>query len=252
MNQTTETDLISPALRAAPWQELGTDVRGATDSATAIKRAGLDWEVHQTPVRYFDGTQERIIDSLKVNYRADTGEALGVVTDRYTVVQNKTVFKFADRLVGEGLQYGRAGEIQDGCRVWLEAALPATIILEDAFDPYLLFTSGHDGKSAIQISMMAMRRVCANGMTIPIALRKWHLPHFKTVREKILDVRQALSQTGKYMEELSWRADALATEKLGQNDLRRFIEKLFPAEDTERKNNRIKREIERFHDCYFI
>ena len=79
MNQTT--DLFSS--RVTPWHTIGTAVRNATDSATAIKLAALDWEVHQAPVRYFDGKQGRVCDSLKVNYRSDTGNVLGVVTKRY-------------------------------------------------------------------------------------------------------------------------------------------------------------------------
>jgi phage/plasmid-like protein (TIGR03299 family) len=252
MNQTEETDLLSPAPRIAPWQELGINVKGSKDSATAIKLAGLDWEVHQSPVRYFDGTEERTIESLKINYRADTGNPLGVVTNRYTVVQNQTVFEFADRLVGEGLQYDMAGVIQDGRKVWLEASLPESKILDDIFTPNLLFVSGHDGKSALLVCTMVLRQVCSNGMTIPIAKRMWYLPHVRTVQEKMIDARRTLSQVGNYMDELSWRAETLVTEKLGKNDLRRFVEKMFPAEDTDRKNNRVEREIERFRECYFI
>jgi len=100
--------------------------------------------------------------------------------------------------------------------------------------------------------MMPIRQVCTNGLNLPIksAARKWHLPHVCTVQDKMLDAKRTLQQAGKYMEELNWRAETLVAVKLGKNDLRRFVEKMFPAEDTDRKNNRVKREIERFWDCY--
>jgi len=253
MNQTTETDILSRARRVRPWQELGINVREAKDSAAAIKLAGLDWEVHQSPVRYYDDTQERVIDSLKVNYRADTGDALGVVTNRYTVVQNQTVFEFADRLVDDGLQYDMAGSIQDGRKVWLEAYLPQIKILDDSFDPYLFFVNGHDGKSAILVYMSPVRVTCSNMLTPELrsAIRRWYLPHVRTVQQKMIDARRTLKLAGQYMDELKWRAETLVSAKLGRNDLRRFVEKMFPAMDTDRKNNRIKREIERFRNCYF-
>ena len=54
------------------------------------------------------------------------------------------------------------------------------------------------------------------------------------------------------MTELNQTAEAFATTKVGKIAFRWFMDKMFPAEDTERKNNRIKREIERFHDCYSV
>ena len=254
MNPISETDLGVTASREAPWHELGTVVKDAKDSATAVQLAGLDWEVHQAPVRYFDGTQERVVDSLKVNYRADTGEPLGIVTNTYTVVQNRTVFEFTERLLGEGLQYESLGTIQDGRSVWLQASLPGTEILGDTFRPNLLFTNGHDGQSAVRVYVTPIRVACTNVFNIAIrgAFQKWHLPHVRTVREKMINAKLVFARVDDYMDDLNWRADSLASAKLGQNDIRRFIEKMFPAEDTIRKNNRVKREIERFRDCYFM
>jgi phage/plasmid-like protein (TIGR03299 family) len=169
-------------------------------------------------------------------------------------VQNQTVFEFADRLVDEGLQYDMAGEIQEGRKVWLEAHLPQVKILDDAFDPYLFFVSGHDGKSAILIYMSPVRVVCTNVLTPQFwsAVRRWHLPHVRTIQQKMLDAKRTLLNVGKYMDELNQRAENLFAAKLGRNDLRRFVEKMFPAEDTDRKNNRQKRDIERFRDCYVV
>lgn len=247
-------DHVFSASRNVPWDDLGADVSGATDSATAIKLAGLDWEVKQAPVRYFDGKKERTVDSLRVNYRVDTGEPLGIVTNRYAVVQNRTVFEFADRLIGKGLEFDVAGTIQDGRRVWIQAHLPERKILDDKISSHLLFSNGHDGNTGIQVYMTPTRVCCTNMLNFAIknAIRRWSIPHFKSVRKKMLDARKTLEHVGHYMEELSWRAETLAVEKLGRDDFQLFIEKMFPAEDTERKNNRIKREIERFRDCYGV
>ena len=54
---------------------------------------------------------------------------LGVVTDRYKVVQNQDVFAFTDKLLGEGVTYETAGSLQEGRRTWLLARLPQRYII---------------------------------------------------------------------------------------------------------------------------
>ena len=46
-----------------PWHGLGTKVDEAPDSATAIKMAGLDWEVTQENVR----VGRNVVDGYKAN-----------------------------------------------------------------------------------------------------------------------------------------------------------------------------------------
>ena len=61
--------------------------------------AGLDWRVIQKPVMTGDGEP---IAGFKANIRDRDGQVLGVVTDRYKVVQNEDAFAFTDELLGEG------------------------------------------------------------------------------------------------------------------------------------------------------
>ena len=253
MTQTTETPLFSSDPRQVHWQTIGMAVHDATDSATAIRNAHLDWNVHQAPVRFFDGTQGRALDSMRVNYRSDNGTALGVVSRRYAVVKNHEVFELADQ-IGEGLSYNFAGTMQGGRRVWLSANLPETTIPGDKFNPNILFSNSHDGKRAVQIFVTPIRVACSNQLNLALrsATRKWFFPHFGTVTKKMNDAKRTFQLTAQFMDELEWEAETLAVAKLGRNDLRQFIEKMFPIvdSDSERKTERIKQEIERFHDCY--
>ena len=69
--------------------------------------ADLDWLVEQKNVCTEDGS---LIPGYKVNTRSTDNAALGVVSDRYKVVQNEDMFQFTDDLLGPCREvHGRAG-----------------------------------------------------------------------------------------------------------------------------------------------
>ena len=89
-------------VREKPWHGLGTLVMEAPASADALVWAGLDWKVIQKEVRTEDGAW---IAGYKANVRSTDGSVLGIVSDRYKVVQNEDAFRFTDELLGEGVTY---------------------------------------------------------------------------------------------------------------------------------------------------
>ena len=92
-------------VREKPWHGLGTLVMEAPASADALVWAGLDWKVIQKEVRTEDGAW---IAGYKANVRSTDGSVLGIVSDRYKVVQNEDAFRFTDELLGEGVTYETA------------------------------------------------------------------------------------------------------------------------------------------------
>lgn len=85
-------------VREKPWHGLGTMVAEAPDSAAALRLAGLNWNVIQKGIMTEDG--DDIIPGFKANVRDTDGSVLGIVTDRYRVVQNAEAFSFTDELLG--------------------------------------------------------------------------------------------------------------------------------------------------------
>ena len=73
-------------VRETPWHGLGTKVDEAPTSAEAIKLAGLDWNVVCEPIYTADNIE---IPNMKANIRDTDRSVLGVVSDRYKIVQNK-------------------------------------------------------------------------------------------------------------------------------------------------------------------
>ena len=78
-------------VREKPWHGLGTCVEEAPTSADALRLAGLDWEVKQRSIQVCGGAK---IENFKANVRSSDGAVLGVVSDRYQIVQNAEAFSF--------------------------------------------------------------------------------------------------------------------------------------------------------------
>ena len=97
-------------VRDMPWHGLGVRVEEALSSEEVVKVSGLDWEVVQKPIITSD---LMYVPGYKANIRSTDQKVLGVVTDRYKVVQNHEAFKFTDDLLGEGVVYETAGSLHD-------------------------------------------------------------------------------------------------------------------------------------------
>ena len=124
--------------REKPWHGLGTRVEDAPSSREALRLAGLDWQVLQEPI--YTELQEPV-EGHKANVRSTDRKILGVVSDRYRVVQNSEAFAFTDELLGSGVRYETAGSLMEGRRVWLLARLPREyIIAGERISPYLVFS----------------------------------------------------------------------------------------------------------------
>ena len=72
-------------VRQAPWHGLGVRVEAAPSSEEALRLSGLNWNVIQQPIKTRGGVE---IPGYKANLRDVDNQVLGVVTDRYRVVQN--------------------------------------------------------------------------------------------------------------------------------------------------------------------
>ena len=99
------------SVRETPWHGMGKIVKEAPSSADAIRYAGLDWDVVQEPIFLSNGTK---IMGNYCNVRSTDRKPLGIVGDRYKIVQNSEAFEFTDALLGEGVKYETAGSLKDG------------------------------------------------------------------------------------------------------------------------------------------
>ena len=113
-------------VKETPWHGLDTEVQEAPDSREALRMAGLDWSVVQEPI--YTGRKE-LVEGYKANIWDSDRKPLGVVTDRYRVIQNREAFAFTDSLLGEGVRYETAGSLLGGRKVWMLARMPHEYII---------------------------------------------------------------------------------------------------------------------------
>ncbi len=239
--------------REKPWHGLGTMVQEAPTSNDALILAGLDWQVIQKPILTDDGIP---ISGFKANLRNTDNQVLGVVTNRYKVVQNNNAFAFTDSLLGEGVTYETAGSLQNGRRVWMLAKLPQRYIISgDEITPYLVFMNSHDGTGAIKAAMTPIRVVCMNTLNLALstAKRSWSTNHVGDIKGKLEDARHTLLFADLYMTELGKTIDQLNQQKLSDRKVYEYIDALFPLVDnaSEQQKKNLFRMKEEMKTLYF-
>lgn len=236
--------------RFVPWHGLGTPVTEALTSKEAIRVAGLDWKVEAKPI--YNGSQVEI-PGFKANTRDIDDKVLGIVSDRYRIVQNSDAFDFTDSLIGEGCRYETAGSLRGGQRIFLLAKMPERKILGDEIDPYICFTNSHNGTGAIQVCMTPIRVVCANTLNLALngASRKWSTKHIGDIQSKLSEAKYTLKLANQYMDNLEIMADQLAHTKITDEEIGKFLDELFPISETDslRKQNNAKEAREQFMVC---
>lgn len=239
--------------RQKPWHGLGTRVAEAPCSKVALTAAGLDWQVVQEPI--YTGTDE-LIEGYKANVRDSDRSVLGVVTDRYKVVQNEEAFAFTDELLGAGVRYETAGSLMFGRKVWLLAHLPHEYIISgERISPYLLFSNAHDGSGAIRCALTPVRVVCQNTLNLALstAKRSWAMNHTGNIKEKLEEARDTLFRAEQYMDELGKEFERLRKQRVTEKEVLNYIELLLPLEEnaTPQQSRNVKRLREDMKQRYF-
>lgn len=239
-------------VREKPWHGLGTMVEEAPASADALRLAGLDWTVRQEPV--FDG-EGRVIRGYRANVRDSDGSVLGIVGERYKVVQNADAFSFTDDLIGGGVRYETAGSLREGRQIWLLAKMPERMVAGDEVEPYLCFTNSHDGSGGIKVCMTPIRVVCNNTLNLALgsARRIWTLRHTENVHDRLDEARSCLFRANEYMTGLAEYAERAAKLRLLDEDIRAILNELFPVTEksTERERANAERCKTEFMVCYY-
>ena len=217
--------------REKPWHGLGTMVAEAPNSKDALRLAGLNWKVLQEPV-YTENKE--LIQGYKANVRDTDRKVLGVVTDRYKVIQNEEAFAFTDTLLGEGVRYETAGSLQEGRRVWMLARLPREFIIGgERISPYMVFSNTHDGSGTVKTALTPIRVVCNNTLNLALrtAKRSWSMIHTGDISGKIEEAKNTLLLADEYMTALGQEFENLRKIKLSEKQVLDYIKILLPMEE---------------------
>jgi len=213
------------------WHGLGQEILPGDSLKTIAKKAGLNWDVLQAPVRFTDDDgNEQTVDDLRINFRADTKAALGVVSkSMYNLVQPAQVLEFfQDFLTDNKLSMETAGSLRGGKIIWAMAKLGKDFDFllpgKDKVTGYFRLQTGFDGKTGTDGVGTTIRQVCANTMAMvdrDAAARGYRVPH-----SSIFDATALQSAIGFLGEQHRITAElwnALIARKVTASERRKFF-----------------------------
>lgn len=153
-----------------PWHGLGSELTRGADLDVWRVEAGLDWSVGRAQVAFKpEGKGVFVKGDSQVLYRDDTFAQLGIVSDRYQIVQPGEVLEFFRDIVGTGgLELETAGSLDGGKKVWALAKTGDgfSIMGQDRVEGYVLLSTSFDGSMATRAQFTSVRVVCNNTLQL--------------------------------------------------------------------------------------
>jgi len=232
------------SVRKVPWHGMGAVLDDApADIDDALRKSGLDWDVVQTPVLFRPPTASGVVEARRpnedkpaafVNTRSDDGSVLGIVSDRYRIMQNREAFSWLGNLIGSELHFETAGSLNGGKRTWVLANLPDHVeVGGDAVKMFIFVTNAHDGTRAVKAAVSPIRIVCQNTLTFALqsAPRIYSLNHIADPNGKLLEARAVMGVTMNYAKQFKDLGDRLASEQMTERQLKAVLTKLYPTDD---------------------
>ena len=229
-----------------PWSSgLGVSVEDCTTSAEVMEKAKLDFVVDKCPIVAkmpfrigknisiptgkddedgfnYGGNIYREVPRQYATYRNDINVPLGLVKEKYEVVQNIDAFNFFDEAIGENKAiWQTAGAFGLGHKVFISAKLPITTTVNgnDPIENYLVFSNSHDGSSSINIMFTPIRVFCTNCLNSALknADSYIRIKHTRTAKERLQEGAEILKIACQYAKDSQELYNALF--KIGASDL---------------------------------
>lgn len=223
-----------------PWHKLGQELTPDASIETWAREAGMDFTIAGAPVTFTTENGKTYAQGSKqVLYRTDTDEALGVVGNKYQVVQPITILEFFRNLVADyGMQLETAGVLFNGSKYWALAktGAEARIKGQDVIRQYLMLATACDGSLRTTAKMVDTRVVCNNTIQMAVGESSGEI---KVSHSSTFDAYKVQSDLGIY--DGIWKTHvesvkAMADRKITANEAIAFVVAMFgdtkrPLED---------------------
>ena len=217
-----------------PWHGLGVSVDHCLNSSEALVAAGMNWEVKTGPV--FDADMKEI-KNFRRTYRDDNGNTLGIVGNRYTVIQNSEGFEIMDSMIGAGANFDTAGVLFNGEVVWINALMPDSMkIAGDEILCYFLLKNAHDGTGSLIVKRTPIRTVCQNTMNMAIGnpkaksdSRSQKIKHTRNYDVRVREAATIMGMNATYFKQFEAKANELVAAPFSKAEFTTLIESLYPT-----------------------
>lgn len=232
---------------ALPWHGLGVSVSNDLTPAQMMKKAGVDWTVHEVESFIeFDGKTMKT--GQKSLVRGDTGRILTNVGENWKPVQNEKAFDFFSEFVLSGdMEMHTAGSLRDGEYIWALAKVKESfdVFGEDRVDSYLLFSNPHVYGKSVDVRFTPIRVVCNNTLTLSLSqstkngVRVGHRTEFDAD-----SVKSTLGLAHEKFTKYKEMAEFLGSRKTTAESLIQYYNDVFP--NTSRKDT--TKAVEKYDD----
>jgi len=257
------------SFREPAWHGLGTVFTEEKNTNEMLVAANLnDWNVRLVDVEIpntltSDKSYQYVVRTNPTD-KTQT-DVLGVVGERYHVLQNEDLFSFGDTMLDGGGRWETAGSIRGGRVVFGSLALDRETILDpngvaDKVKTYLLINTSHDGSIAIQASITPVRVVCANTLNLALGRIKkkdgvkqsFKIRHTQTANGKVQIAREALGLANAYMDEFDKLAHAMIQKEITAQDFNNIILAAYPKPDKDSKGaiKKWENKVDTINDIY--
>lgn len=239
-------------VKGLPWSGgFGTNVTDCKTARDVMEKAKLDFVVQKCPLVAkmgfsinskntfaddddesfaYKGHMYRECPNAFATYRTDFNVPLGIVKEKYEVIQNTEAFNFFDDAIGpDKAIWQTAGYFGEGHKIFVCAKLPVDITVKgDKVDNYLVFSNSHDGSASINILFTPIRVICFNMLNSAInsADSYIRIRHTQSARDKIQTGADILRIACEHANTTQQLYDALATIKMSDEEVMRYISRL--------------------------
>lgn len=235
------------SLREPAWHGLGTILDSEVSTSEMLKVAHLaGWDVRLDDIDLPGRSHKNFFAVTRKNPFDGDRDVLGVVGERYKVLQNEELFSFADNML-DGGRWETAGSIKNGTVVFGSLALDREVVLDesgvgDKVNTYLLVHTSHDGSLAVQASVTPVRVVCQNTLNYALSgvKQSYKIRHTSTVTGKVQAAREALGLANKYLDEFEKEAQTLITKEITADTFFDIIKAAYPEPDKDVKGSLTK------------
>ena len=240
------------SFREPAWHGLGTVFTEEKSTSEMLAAANLNgWNVRledlETPTHLTSDKAYQYVLRTNPTDNSQT-DILGVVGERYHVLQNEDLFSFGDNILDGGGRWETAGSIKGGRVVFGALALERETILDpngvsDKVKTYLLINTSHDGSIAIQASITPVRVVCANTLNLALnttrkkggVKQSFKIRHTQTASGKVAVARETLGLAHKYMDSFDLMANAMIEKEVSAKMFNDIILAAYPKPDKDTK-----------------
>ena len=231
-------------LRTSTWNEIGTTMN-ETNVSDVLSKAGLDYTVVTSPVFAMMGDQKIQYPDKVMTIRESDNHPYGIVSERYVPMQNKDAFDFIN-YIDDNITFVKAGETSTGL-VYMIGELHEMDVLGDKFKTYAIFQNSHNGRYQLAMSICPLRILCQNQFNLSFkeSNSTFLIRHTKNMESKLALATETLNSISHYMKVFNEKAQLFATQKISEHNVTKFLNFMFPTNETMSKSTIEKVESEK-------